>query len=636
MRSLLVMGAGALLASCGPRPEGEAATHLAVLMAPDATGVWREVFADFHRQNPDVAVDFVEGPSATNTREDLYVASFLSGESAYDLVFADVVWVPEFAAAGWLADLTARWPAERWQRFLPGAMAGSTYGGRIYRVPTQMDGGMLFYRTDLLQAAGEDPPRALGDLVRLARQLQRPDELWGFVWQGKQYEGLVCDFLEVLRGHGGTWIEPQTGTVGLDRPEAIRALEFLVNCIGPEGISPPGVTTYTEEESRQLFHAGRALFHRNWPYVWPLVQRDDSPVLGKVWMMPMPADAGGVSVAALGGWGFGIAAGTPHREAAWRFIAYVSDLPQARRVYERSGGLPALRAFYEQSEDPATRAIYEVLQRAEPRPPLPQYAQASDILQRYVGAALTRRMDAAEALLLDQRFAGRRAARAAALVPWALPTAVLALAWVWIVNDQFGVLNDLLARLGLIGAPVAWLGQADTAMLALVVADVWKTTPFVTIILLAGLQGIPGQLHEAGQIDGAGPWARFRLITLPLLVPSIFLALLFRVIHSLGIFDLVYVMTGGGPGGATETLSLYTRPRATPPSSAASRLRAICSTARWSPPPPPSCAWPLARWPPTPSRACGCAAPVPCWGCWWRSRSSRPSSSSSRSTSWCA
>jgi multiple sugar transport system permease protein len=144
------------------------------------------------------------------------------------------------------------------------------------------------------------------------------------------------------------------------------------------------------------------------------------------------------------------------------------------------------------------------------------------------------------------------------LVPWALPTAVLALAWVWIFNDQFGVFNDLLLKLRLIGQPVAWLGNAGTAMFALVFADVWKTTPFMMIILLAGLQSIPRDLLEAIAIDGAGAWQRFRLITLPLLMPSILLAILFRAIQSFGVFDLVYVMTGGGPGGATETVGVYT------------------------------------------------------------------------------
>jgi multiple sugar transport system permease protein len=162
------------------------------------------------------------------------------------------------------------------------------------------------------------------------------------------------------------------------------------------------------------------------------------------------------------------------------------------------------------------------------------------------------------ALALNQTLRGRSLARAAALVPWALPTAVLALAWKWVFNDQFGVFNDLLMRLHLIEHPIAWLGKPATAMFSLIFADVWKTTPFMTILLLAGLQNIPHEIYEAGEIDGARSVSGFRLITLPLLLPSIALALLFRSIQSFGIFDLPFVMTGGGPGGATETVAIYT------------------------------------------------------------------------------
>ena len=162
------------------------------------------------------------------------------------------------------------------------------------------------------------------------------------------------------------------------------------------------------------------------------------------------------------------------------------------------------------------------------------------------------------ALLLNESFKGRALARAAALVPWALPPAVLALAWKWVFNDQFGVFNDLLLRLNIIDEPVAWLGKPANALFALLVADVWKTTPFMTILLLAGLQDIPRGLYEAARMDGARAINSFRYITLPLLVPSIALALLFRSLQSFGIFDLPFVMTGGGPGGATETVAIYT------------------------------------------------------------------------------
>jgi multiple sugar transport system permease protein len=161
------------------------------------------------------------------------------------------------------------------------------------------------------------------------------------------------------------------------------------------------------------------------------------------------------------------------------------------------------------------------------------------------------------ALILNPAYKGRALVRTVALLPWALPTALLGLAWTWIFNDQFGVWNDILMRLGVIQTGVNWLGEPVTAMMAVIAADVWKTTPFISILLLAGLQSIPEDLYEAHAIDGATPWQSFTTITLPLLMPQILIVLLFRFAGAFGVFDLIQVMTGGGPGGATEVVSLY-------------------------------------------------------------------------------
>ena len=161
------------------------------------------------------------------------------------------------------------------------------------------------------------------------------------------------------------------------------------------------------------------------------------------------------------------------------------------------------------------------------------------------------------ALVLNKSFFGRGVVRTIAIIPWALPTAVMGLAWAWIFNDQYGVVNDILFRLGLIDTGINWLGSPALAMVALIIADVWKTTPFISIILLAGLQSISEDLYEAHKMDGASPWQSFYQITLPLLMPQILIALLFRFAQSFGVFDLVQVMTGGGPAGSTETVSIY-------------------------------------------------------------------------------
>ena len=134
----------------------------------------------------------------------------------------------------------------------------------------------------------------------------------------------------------------------------------------------------------------------------------------------------------------------------------------------------------------------------------------------------------------------------------------MAMAWRWILNSQYGVLGYILFNFGLSDTPnIPWLASPGYAMMGAVLADVWKTTPFMAILLMSGLAAIPKDLYEAASIDGAGPVRQFFMITLPLLTPTIALSVFFRAIHAFGIFDLIYVLTGGGPGGRTQTIALY-------------------------------------------------------------------------------
>lgn len=161
------------------------------------------------------------------------------------------------------------------------------------------------------------------------------------------------------------------------------------------------------------------------------------------------------------------------------------------------------------------------------------------------------------ALLLGAGLKGRRALQAVALVPWAVPTIVAAQMWSWMYHDVYGVVNDLALRLGLVDAPVAWLAEPATAMAAVIMTDVWKATPFMTLLLFAGLQTIPGHLYEAARVDGAGALRRFWHVTLPLLRPAMLVALVFRTLDALRVFDLIYVMTSNSR--ATATVSVYAR-----------------------------------------------------------------------------
>jgi ABC-type sugar transport system permease subunit len=162
------------------------------------------------------------------------------------------------------------------------------------------------------------------------------------------------------------------------------------------------------------------------------------------------------------------------------------------------------------------------------------------------------------ALAMNRAFGGRGIVRAAVLLPWAIPTVVAALLARFMFEAPWGVIDTMLVSLGIVREPVVWLAGARAAWVPLVLADVWKTTPFVALLLLAGLQTIDPSLYEAAAIDGASSWQQLRRITLPLLRPALLVALVFRTLDAFRVFDLVYALTGGGPGTATEPIALYT------------------------------------------------------------------------------
>ncbi|MDH4187869.1 MAG: sugar ABC transporter permease [Nitrospira sp.] len=165
------------------------------------------------------------------------------------------------------------------------------------------------------------------------------------------------------------------------------------------------------------------------------------------------------------------------------------------------------------------------------------------------------------ALLLDGLTSGTggspRWAQVMIVVPWAIPTVVSAQIWAWLYQPDYGLLNYLLESVRLITGPIDWLADPDWAIHAAVVMDVWKTAPFAALLFLAGLKTVPRDLYAAARIDGAGAWQQFRHITLPLLMPVVVIVLVFRTMDAVRVFDAVYVLTGGGPGNSTETLSIY-------------------------------------------------------------------------------
>jgi len=177
---------------------------------------------------------------------------------------------------------------------------------------------------------------------------------------------------------------------------------------------------------------------------------------------------------------------------------------------------------------------------------------------REVSVALELVLGIAIALLLNQSFKGRGLLRAIILIPWALPITIDAIMWKWILNANYGALNSLLWQLGLIESYRAWLSDPFGALNMVILADVWKVTPLVVLLTLAALQTIPKSLYEAAVVDGAGRWYSFWHITLPLLRPTLTIVLVIRTMDAFKVFDIIYIMTSGGPSDGTKVIAYYT------------------------------------------------------------------------------
>jgi len=301
-----------------------------------------------------------------------------------------------FAAAGWLQDLSDRVDDGTLSEFLDADVAAGRYQGGLYRMPFRSAMGMLYYRTDLLDEIGAAPPETFADLIQASETIQETTDVpYGYVWQGLQYEGLVTNFVEIIAGYGGFWVNPDTLEVGLDSEAGVNAVKFLKQVID-QGITPAGVTNYLEEDSLRVFENGNAAFLRNWPYVWAEANKDGSPVQGKIALKPMVHEPNENPAACLGGWGFGVSASTPYPEEAWEVVDFFTSREAQKQFALEYAYVPSRRALFTDADIlgqfPHYEQLLEVAETTIPRPPIGQYAQLSDILQRYLSSALTDQM----------------------------------------------------------------------------------------------------------------------------------------------------------------------------------------------------------------------------------------------------
>lgn len=267
-----------------------------------------------------------------------------------DVLFIDVIWIGMLQRN--MLDLKPLVPAEEVaQHFQSTIDAATTQDGRLVALPWYMDTGLMYYRKDLLEKYGKQPPKTWDELTETAKEIQEKEraagnpDLWGFTWQGKSYEGLTCDAIEwVASSGGGTIIEPD-GKVSINNPSAAKALTRAKDWV--KTISPEGVLGYDEETSRAVFEAGNAVFHRNWPYVWGTSQADGSKVAGKVGMMALPVGADGQkSSGCLGPMYLGISKYTAKPQLATQLLRYLVG-PEVQKMRAIEGAYnPTQKSLY--------------------------------------------------------------------------------------------------------------------------------------------------------------------------------------------------------------------------------------------------------------------------------------------------
>ncbi len=340
-------------------------------------------------------------PSSSDEQHQFYAINLNAASADFDVLAIDVVWVAEFAQAGWLRDLTHLMPADAETEFFPGPLAAVRYRAGIFALPWFVDAGLLYYRKDLLASYGLPVPRTWEELAESARVISRDEpDLYGFVWQGKQYEGLVCNVLEHLWSGGGEVLRGDE--VVLDSAENIHALGFARQLIDPDRVTPDFVTTLTEESSRTIFGSGRALFLRNWPYAWSLFQRDGSAVKNKVGVTVLPHHPGQRSAATLGGWQLAVNARSRHAEAAEKLASFLASARAQKALAIAYGLSPPRRKLYTDPEllaaQPFLARLATVMESARPRPVTPNYVAMSQVLQAEFSAAVSGARTADDAL----------------------------------------------------------------------------------------------------------------------------------------------------------------------------------------------------------------------------------------------
>lgn len=357
---------------------------------------------------PDDKVSIVSMPSSVNDQFGQYRLWLSAGNTDIDVYTTDVTWAPQLSEH--FTDLTEA-TKDIVGDYFPAIIASQTVEGKLVALPSFTDAPALFYRKDLLEKYGKQVPKTWEELGTTAKEIQDGERaagnanMWGFVFQGKPSEALTCDALEWVTSYGGGHIVEADGKISINNPKAAAAIDLAATWV--DNISPPGVLSYGEEESRGVWQVGNAAFMRNWPYAYKLGNSADSAVAGKFDIAPLPMGEGNGarSAATLGGWNLAVSKYSPDQEAAIRLVKFLSSPQEQKTRAIEQGYLPTLKATYDDPEVAAASPIIPlwkaVFLNAVPRPSAPtgtNYNQVSSLFWSAVHKTLSGNGTAAQNL----------------------------------------------------------------------------------------------------------------------------------------------------------------------------------------------------------------------------------------------
>ncbi len=322
-----------------------------------------------------IPVEVFSSPNDSNDRLALYQQLLGAKSSDIDIYQIDVVW-PGILAKN-MADLTPYFDKAEIAAHIPGAINNNKVDNKLVAIPWFTDGGVLYYRADLLKKYNQSVPTTweeMGNVAKLVMEKERAagsKDIWGYVYQGRAYEGLTCNALEWVASYGGGTVVSPDGKVSINNAEAIKALDLLSSWTGT--IVPRGVLSYSEEEARGAFQSGKAVFMRNWPYAWALLNSADSSVKGKVAMAPLPSgQVKGPRAATLGGWSLAVSTYSKFPKEAADLVKYLTSADEQKRRAIEASFNPTRIAVYDDAEvlkkNPHLKELKAVFLSAVPRP----------------------------------------------------------------------------------------------------------------------------------------------------------------------------------------------------------------------------------------------------------------------------